>query len=50
MDFYSSRYDAKKACPNGIVRKVLRGNWTGQYATFYDLTTYQSWKSSGMVK
>jgi len=53
MNYFSTRYDALKAFPNAIVRKVLNPHVNaraGQYVVFNDRTTYEDWKNAGHVK
>ena len=50
MYFFDSRYDAVKNYPNCIIRKVLTGHNKGRYTAFFNVSTYESWKNSGLVK
>jgi hypothetical protein len=53
MNYFDSRYQALKAFPNAIIRKVLKYSPSarvGQYVVFNDYTTYETWKRGGHVK
>lgn len=53
MNYFDTRYEALKAFPNAIVRKVLNYHVNaraGQYVVFNDYTTYEDWKRCGHVK
>ena len=53
MNYFYTRYEAKKAFPNSIVRKILNShvnaNW-GNYVVFNDYSTYEDWKRCGHVR
>lgn len=53
MFYFSTRYEALKAFPNAIVRKVLNYHVNakaGYYVVFNDLITYKIWRDCGHVK
>ena len=53
MNYFNTRYEALKAFPNAIVRKVLNYHVNakaGFYVVFNDYTTYEQWKDCGHVK
>jgi hypothetical protein len=53
MNYFDTRYQAFKAFPNAIIRKVLNHHVNanaGQYVVFNDYTTYETWKRCGHVK
>ena len=53
MNYFYTRYQAKKAFPNAIIRKVLNyhvNQNAGMYVVFNDYTTYETWKSCGHVR
>lgn len=53
MEYFYTRYEAKKAHPNAIIRKVLNHHVNlnaGMFTVFYDWTTYDTWKRCGHVK
>jgi hypothetical protein len=53
MNYFSTRYQAKKAFPNAIIRKVLNyyvNQRAGEYVIFNDYLTYDDWKRCGHVK
>lgn len=53
MNYFYTRYEAKKAFPNAIVRKVLNYHVNanaGQYVVFNDYSTYEEWKRCGHVR
>jgi len=53
MNYFDTRYQALKAFPNAIIRKVLNYHVNakaGFYVVFNDYTTYQDWKNCGHVK
>ncbi len=50
MDYFYTRYEALKAYPNAIIRKVLKGIHQGDYVAFNDHITYNDWKNTGDVK
>ena len=53
MNYFPTRYDAKKAFPNAIIRKVINYHVNaraGEYVVFNDFTTYEDWKRCGHVK
>ena len=53
MNYFDTRYQALKAFPNAIIRKVLNYHVNanaGQYVVFNDYTTYDTWKRCGHVK
>lgn len=53
MNYFYSRYEAKKAFPNSIVRKILNFHVNanaGMYVIFNDLLTYEDWKNAGHVR
>jgi hypothetical protein len=52
MNYFNSRYEALKAFPNAIIRKVKRIHYlanAGQYVVFNDFTTYSQWRQLGYV-
>jgi hypothetical protein len=55
MNYFSTRYEAQKAFPNAIIRKIkisvahVVAN-AGQFVVFNDYTTYDQWRSLGYVK
>ena len=53
MNYFYTRYEAKKAFPNGIVRKILNSHVnenSGNYVVFNDYSTYEDWKRCGHVR
>lgn len=53
MNYFPTRYAAKKAFPNAIVRKVLNPHVNaraGEYVVFNDYTTYEDWQRCGHVR
>ena len=53
MNYFNTRYEALKAFPNSIVRKVLNyhvNQKAGFYVVFNDYTTYEQWRDCGHVK
>jgi hypothetical protein len=53
MQYFYTRYEAKKAYPNAIIRKVLNHHvnaQAGMYTVFNDSITYETWKRCGHVK
>lgn len=53
MNYFHSRYEAKKAFPNSIVRKILNFHVNanaGMYVIFNDWLTYEDWKNAGHVR
>lgn len=53
MNYFNTRYEALKAYPNAIVRKVLNHHVNaraGEYVVFNDYSTYDTWKRCGHVK
>ena len=53
MIFFNSRYEALKAYPNAIIRKILNHHANpkaGFYVAFNDWLTYEDWQQSGHVK
>lgn len=53
MNYFDTRYQALKAYPNAIVRKVLNyhvNTRAGEYVVFNDYSTYDTWKRCGHVK
>ena len=53
MNYFLSRYEALRAFPNAIVRKVLNHHVNanaGQYVVFNEYSTYETWKSCGHVR
>lgn len=53
MEYFSTRYEALKAYPDAVVRKVLNCHVNaraGQYVVFNDYITYENWKRCGHVK
>jgi hypothetical protein len=53
MDYFLTRYKAKRTYPNAIIRKVLNyhvNRKAGFYVVFNDYTTYETWKRCGHVK
>jgi L-fucose isomerase-like protein len=53
MNYFNTRYAAKQAFPNGIVRKILNHHVNanaGDYVVFNDYSTYADWKRCGHVK
>jgi hypothetical protein len=53
MFYFSTRYEAKKAFPNAIIRKVLNYHVNakaGFYVAFNDWLTYDDWKRCGHVR
>ena len=53
MTYFYTRYEAKKAFPNAIIRKVLNyhvNQRAGEYVVFNDWITYADWKRCGHVK
>lgn len=41
MNYFDTRYQALKAFPNAIIRKVLKGSSEGKYTAFNDYTTFE---------
>lgn len=53
MQYFSTRYEAIKAYPNAIIRKVLNYHVNakaGYYVAFNDWLTYDDWKRCGHVR
>jgi hypothetical protein len=50
MNYFNTRYDALKAFPNAIVRKIKILANAGEYVVFNDWSTYSEWRQSGYVK
>jgi hypothetical protein len=53
MNYFNSRYQALKAFPNAIIRKILNPHVNanaGQYVVFNDWSTYETWKDCGHVR
>jgi hypothetical protein len=53
MNYFSTRYAAKRAFPNAIIRKVLNYHvnaMAGEYVVFNDWLTYDDWKRCGHVR
>ena len=53
MNYFPTRYAAKKAFPNAIVRKVLNPHVNaraGEYVVFNNYTTYWVWQRCGHVR
>jgi hypothetical protein len=53
MNYFDTRYQALKAFPNALVRKVLNYRFNtkaGKFVVFNDYTTYEEWKRCGLVK
>ena len=55
MNYFESRYQARKAFPNAIIRKILYRaahcvKNAGQYVVFGDYEIYQDWKRAGYVR
>ena len=53
MNYFNSRYEALKAFPNAIIRKVLNyhvNEKAGYYVAFNDYSTYQIWRDCGHVR
>lgn len=55
MFYFTTRYAAKRAFPNAIIRKipykvahVVRN--VGDFVVFNDYSTYEDWKRCGYVK
>jgi len=50
MNYFITRYEAFKAYPNSIIRKVLNGTYKGFYVTFEDCSTFEAWVNSNIVR
>lgn len=53
MNYFFTRYAAKRAFPNAIIRKVLNYHVNaraGEYVVFKDWLTYDDWKRCGHVR
>lgn len=53
MLYFYTRYEALKAYPNAIIRKVLNYHVNanaGMYVAFNDFTTYEDWQRCGHVR
>jgi hypothetical protein len=53
MYYFDTRYQAIKAFPNAIVRKIKKIHYltnAGQYVVFNDFTTYSDWYQLGYVR
>ena len=53
MNYFLTRYAAKQAFPNAIIRKVLNYHVNiraGEFVVFTDHNTYETWKRCGHVK
>ena len=53
MYYFDTRYQAIKAFPNAIIRKVKKIHYltnAGQYVVFNDCTTYSDWRYLGYVR
>lgn len=54
MNYFSTRYEAMKAFPNAIIRKIKISTAhvnarAGEYVVFNDYTTYEQWRNIGYV-
>jgi hypothetical protein len=53
MYYFDTRYQAIKAFPNAIIRKIKKIPYltnAGQYVVFNDYTTYSEWLYLGYVR